>query len=94
MNVDLGYLKLQKLRFVYQMVPDDDESEVDPEAQVEDLDLELQDESSSVYESLTAVHNPDYAGAGSGEYFFPMETGEYEGGSRSTYLEPEEGTAI
>ena len=90
MNVDIGYLKLQRLRFVYQMVPESDD--VDPEAEVEELDLELQEESASVYESLTAVHNFDYGGYGTGEYFFPMETGEYEGGSRSTYLEPEAGT--
>jgi hypothetical protein len=40
---------------------------------------------------LTAVHHPDYAGEGSGEYFFPLETGAYEGGLSSTYMEPEEG---
>jgi hypothetical protein len=88
MEVDVGYLKLQRLRFVYQVMPQEA-----PEDEVEDLDLELQEESVSSYQSIMAVHHPDYAGDGTGEYFFPLETGEYEGGTRSTYLEPEEGNA-
>jgi hypothetical protein len=79
MEVDVGYLKLQRLRFVYQVMPQEA-----PEEEVEDLDLELQEESASSYQSIMAVHHPDYAGDGTGEYFSPLETGEYEGGSRST----------
>ena len=86
MTVNTGYLKMGRLQFVYQTLPEDA-----PEDDLEDLDLELKDESSRSYQSLTAFHHPDYAGDGTGEYFFPLETGEYEGGSRSTYLEPEEG---
>jgi hypothetical protein len=86
MNVNTGYLKMERLQFVFQTLPEDA-----PESEIEDLDLELKDERYRSYQSLTAVHHPDYAGEGSGEMFFPMETGEYEGGSRSTYLEPEEG---
>lgn len=33
------------------------------------------------YRVITAFHHPDYTGHGCGEYFFPLETGEYEGGS-------------
>jgi hypothetical protein len=85
MNVSSGYLKLEKLKFVYQLLEHEK-----PEAEIEDLDLELQEDSSRVFQSLVAVHHPDYA-AGMGEYFFPLETGEYESGSRSTQFEPEEG---
>jgi hypothetical protein len=84
MTVNMDFLKLERLQFVFQTLPDDA-----PEDEIEDLDLELKEDSSRSYQSLTAFHHPDYAGEGSGEYFFPMETGAYEGGSRSTYLEPE-----
>jgi hypothetical protein len=86
MNVNTGYLKMERLQFVFQALPEDE-----AEVGIEDLDLELKDETFRSYQSLKAVHHPDYAGDGTGEYFFPLETGEYEGGSRSTYLEPEEG---
>jgi hypothetical protein len=86
MTVQTGYLKLERLQFVPQALPEDA-----PEEELEDLDLELKDESNRSYQSLTAIHHPDYAGDGTGEYFFPLETGEYESGSRSPYLEPEEG---
>ena len=86
MNVNTGYLKMERLQFVFQALPEEE-----PEVGIEDLDLELKDEMFRTYQSLKAIHHPDYAGDGSGEFFFPLETGEYEGGSRSTYLEPEEG---
>jgi hypothetical protein len=86
MTVNTGYLKMERLQFVFQALPEDQ-----PEATIEDLDLELKDETFRSYQSLKAVHHPDYSGEGTGEYFFPLETGEYEGGSRGTYLEPEEG---
>ena len=89
MNVATGYLKLQKLAFVFQTYPEDAS-----EADIEDLDLELKEERGVAYKSIVATHNIDYGGYGTGEYFFPLETGEYEGGSRSTYLEPEEGSAF
>jgi hypothetical protein len=89
MNVATGYLKLQKLTFVFQTYPEDAS-----EADIEDLDLELKEERGVPYKSIVATHNIDYGGYGTGEYFFPLETGEYEGGSRTTYLEPEEGTAF
>lgn len=85
MTVNTGYLKMERLQFAFQALPEDD-----LEAGIEDLDLELNDEVFRSYQSLRATHHPDYSGEGTGEYFFPMETGEYEGGSRSTYLEPEE----
>ena len=86
MNVNTGYLNIERLQFVFQALPEEE-----PESAIEDLDLELKDEMFRSYQSLTAIHHPEYAGDGSGVYFFPLETGEYEGGSRSTYLEPEEG---
>jgi hypothetical protein len=66
-----------------------------PEAELDDLELELAHESRSTYLSLTAHHHLDYAGEGSGEWFFPVETGEYDGSLSSpgwpsdTYLERE-----
>jgi len=86
MTVNTGYLKMERLQFVFQALPQDA-----PESDIEDMDLELKDEMYRSYQSLTAIHHPDYAGDGTGEYFFPLETGEYESGSRSTYLEVEEG---
>ncbi|KAG7339271.1 hypothetical protein IV203_002477 [Nitzschia inconspicua] len=87
-----AYVKMQRLQFVFQPM-----EEGTPERELEQLDsLELQEETSRDYQSLTAVHHPDYAGDGSGEYFFPLETGAYEGGLSNTYydsnsMEPEEG---
>jgi hypothetical protein len=87
MTVKTSYVKMQRLQFVFQTLDDGT-----PEDELELLDsLELQEETSRDYQSLTAVHHPDYAGEGSGEYFFPLETGAYEGGLSSTYMEPEEG---
>jgi len=85
MTVNSDYLKLQRLQFVFQTLPEDA-----PEAEIDDLDLELKDEVDRSYKSISAFHHPGYAGDGAGEYFFPLETGEYEGGSRSTMMEPEE----
>lgn len=90
MTVDSGYMNLERLSFVYQTLDEDVE-----ESELEDLDtLELKDDTSKGYQFVRAIHHPDYAGDGSGEYFFPLETGEYEGGSRSTWLEPEEGGSV
>ena len=88
MTVDIGYIKLQKLAFAFQILPQDAH-----ESELESMELVPKAEKAVAYQSLRAVHHPDYAGDGSGEYFFPLETGEYEGGtsSRSTYLEPEAG---
>ncbi|KAG7357462.1 hypothetical protein IV203_002150 [Nitzschia inconspicua] len=92
MSVRTAYVKMQRLQFVFQPM-----EEGTPERELEQLDsLELQEETSRDYQSLTAVHHPDYAGDGSGEYFFPLETGAYEGGLSNTYydsnsMEPEEG---
>ena len=83
MNVNTGYVKLEKLVFVYQMLP-----ESEPEEELDNLELEVQEFKETTYQSLTAQHNPAYA-EGAGEYFFPMETGEYDSASTNTYLEPE-----
>lgn len=83
MNVHTGYVKLEKLLFAFQMLP-----ESEPEEKLDDLELEVQESKEVVYLSLTAEHHPEYAD-GAGEYFFPMETGEYDTASGSTYLEPE-----
>ena len=87
MSVKTSYVKMQRLQFVFQTLV-----EGTPEKEIELLDsLEVQEETSKDYQSLIAVHHPDYAGEGSGEYFFPLENGAYEGGLSSTYMEPEEG---
>jgi hypothetical protein len=86
MTVDIGYIKLQKLAFAFQILPQDAH-----ESELEAMELVPKAEKGVAYQSLTAVHHPDYAGEGSGEYFFPLETGEYESGGQSTYLEPEAG---
>jgi hypothetical protein len=84
MSVDTGYLKLEKLTFCFQTLP-----QSKPESALDDLDLELQDDKELFYQSLTAQHHPDYEGEGSGELFFPMETGEYDATGGSTFLERE-----
>jgi predicted nicotinamide N-methyase len=84
MSVDTGYLKLEKLTFCFQTLP-----QSKPESALDDLDLELQDDKELFYQSLTAQHHPDYVGEGSGELFFPMETGEYDATGGSTFLERE-----
>jgi hypothetical protein len=87
MTVRSSYVKMERLQFVLKALPQDT-----PESELDKLDdLELQEEISRDYQSLTAIHHPDYAGDGMGEYFFPLETGTYEGGLSSTYMEPEEG---
>mmetsp|Transcript_32726 Transcript_32726/g.79528 ORF Transcript_32726/g.79528 Transcript_32726/m.79528 type:complete len:549 (-) Transcript_32726:177-1823(-) len=71
MTVNLEYVQMQKLQFV--PAPASSEQELDDMA-----DLELQEESHRDYQTLTAIHHPDFAGEGMGEYFFPIETGAYE----------------
>lgn len=83
MSVNTGYVKLEKIIFVYQMLP-----ESEPEEKLDDLELEVQEFKEATYQSLMAVHDPQYAD-GAGEYFFPMETGDYDSAGGSTYLEPE-----
>jgi len=85
MSVRTNYVNMERLQFYFQTLPIDAS-----ESDLEDLEqLEVQEDSSKDYQSLTAIHHPDYAGEGSGEYFFPLETGAYEGGLSS--LETEEG---
>ena len=85
MTVRTNYVNMERLQFYYQTLPIDA-----PESDLEELEqLEVQEDANKDYQSLTAIHHPDYAGEGSGEYFFPLETGAYEGGLSS--LEPEEG---
>ena len=86
MSVASLYLKVEKLQFVVQALP-----ESEPESALDDEELELMDFRDLPYQALVAQHHPDYAGEGSGELFFPMETGEYEVRSGSTYLEPDAG---
>lgn len=85
MTVRTNYVQMERLQFYFQTLPLDA-----PESDLDELEqIEVQEDSSRDYQSLTAIHHPDYAGDGSGEYFFPLETGAYEGGLSS--LEPEDG---
>lgn len=85
MTVRTNFFNMERLQFYFQTLPQDAH-----ESDLDDLEqLEVQEDSSRDYQSLTAIHHPDYAGEGSGEYFFPLETGAYEGGLSS--LETEEG---
>ena len=71
MTVNLEYAQMQKLQFV--PVAASSEQELDDMP-----NLELQEESHRDYQTLTAIHHPDFSGEGMGEYFFPIETGTYE----------------
>ncbi|CAB9499532.1 expressed unknown protein [Seminavis robusta] len=83
MDVKSGYLKLEKLIFKFQVLP-----ESEPESKLDDLELEVQDLKEVIYQSLTAIHDPMYA-QGTGDYFFPMENGQYDNAGAQTYMEPE-----
>jgi len=85
MTVRTNYVNMERLQFYFQTLPLDA-----PESDLDELEqIEVQEDSSRDYQSLTATHHPDYAGDGSGEYFFPLETGTYEGGLSS--LERDDG---
>eukprot|EP00536_Pseudo-nitzschia_multiseries_P014420 jgi/Psemu1/246090/estExt_Genewise1.C_6990004 len=76
MAVRTNYVSMERLQFYFQSLP-----QGSPESDLDGLEeLEVQEDTSRDYQSLTAVHSPDYAGEGLGEYFFPLETGAYEGG--------------
>jgi len=85
MTVRSNYVNMERLQFYFQTLPQDS-----PESEIEGLDsLEVQEDSDKDYQSLVVIQNQDYAGDGSGEYFFPLETGAYEGGGLSASLEPD-----
>ena len=88
MSVSTKFLKLEKLIFHLQKIPSGQ-----PESELEDMELELKDCKEIKYQALVAQHHPDYAGDGSGEWFFPIETGEYEATGGSTFLEKEAGSS-
>ncbi|GAX21355.1 hypothetical protein FisN_6Lh079 [Fistulifera solaris] len=68
MTAYTSYLKLEQIIFYPQTVS----SSMD---EVEDMELEVQDIRSLTFTSLIAQHHPDYVGGGSGELFFPADTG-------------------
>jgi hypothetical protein len=88
MTTSMHYLKVEKLTFAFQKL-----LAGEPETALDDLELELQDFREIKYESLVAQHHFDYKGEGSGELFFPIETGEYEATGGSTFLEKEAGSS-
>jgi hypothetical protein len=99
MSTSIDYIKLEKLIFQYQIVPNDigsrSGSTNNEDNILDDLELELLNVIEKNYQSLVSIHHPDYIGGGSGEYFFPMETGEYDStisSSTQSYLEPDPGT--
>lgn len=96
MTTTSRYLKLEQLKFLYQIALTDDVmqgSNDDENSILDQLELELHNIKEITYQCLIARHHPDYAGEGSGELFFPMETGEYDAFGGSTFLEPEAGSS-
>lgn len=78
MTVDTGFLKLEKIVFGVQTLSLSQADSLQHEtAALDEMELEVKHVQESIYQSLTAIHHPDYAGEGSGEIFFPMETGAY-----------------
>jgi hypothetical protein len=88
MTTGSQYLKLEKLVFHLQTLPAGT-----PEAALDEEELELKEFKEIPFQSLWAQHHPDYAGGGSGELFFPMDTGEYDATGGSTFLEKEAGSS-
>lgn len=82
MSVAQGYLLIEKLTFDFQMLPSGE-----PESTLDKIPLELKETTEMSYISLTAEHSVDYGGEGTGEYFFPMETGQYDDGSARSTME-------
>jgi hypothetical protein len=88
MQVDIGYLKVERIIFALQPVDTSStgsgmsnksiSSPAQEEALLDDYELEVAEIQEFVLESTTATHDARYAGGGSGEIFFPMETGEYD----------------
>jgi len=88
MEVSTGYLFVEKIVFKVQTLPassstskttkdgvvDENESEL-----LDEMELEVSHMKELTYKSLKATHHPQYAGEGSGELFFPIETGLYDG---------------
>jgi hypothetical protein len=102
MQVDVAFLKVERIVFALQTVDTSDgkalSSPAAEEAMLDEHELEVAEIQEFVLESITATHDARYAGGGSGEIFFPMETGEYDqkqqqnsgiGGSGAPYMERE-----
>eukprot|EP00527_Entomoneis_sp_CCMP2396_P004089 CAMPEP_0198152976 /NCGR_PEP_ID=MMETSP1443-20131203/62023_1 /TAXON_ID=186043 /ORGANISM="Entomoneis sp., Strain CCMP2396" /LENGTH=466 /DNA_ID=CAMNT_0043819143 /DNA_START=94 /DNA_END=1494 /DNA_ORIENTATION=- len=90
MSVVNDMFEMECIRFTIQTI-DTVENGAQEEAALDDLALQVQEMYDSEYHLMTALHHPDYTGGGSGELFFPMETGQYDERSGETYLEREPG---
>ena len=78
MSTATHYLKLEKISFQLQKLSSDQTEE-----DLEEMELEVRDDAELSFQCLTAQHSPDFAGGGSGELFFPMETGAYDASTGS-----------
>lgn len=94
MTTRTGYLKVEKLIFAPQIITRTSTKQTAEESVLlDEMELELLQVKELFYQSITAEHHPDYRGEGTGESFFPLETGEYDARSGSTYLEPDPGSS-
>lgn len=82
MTCSNGYLKLEKIVFYPQRI-----NKTDDEIVLDGIPLEVRDFRETEYSSLTSSHHWEYV-EGMGEYFFPIETGEYDSPS-NIYTESE-----
>jgi len=78
MTVSSSYMKMQTLKFGYQILDREED-----ENTIEDMEIEVLDIHDDWYNIQTAIHHPDYV-EGSGEYFFPMENGQYDSDPRDS----------
>jgi hypothetical protein len=72
MSVAQGYIEMEQLLFHFQALP-----QGEPESALDKIPLQLSKVKTHGYVTMSAEHSVDYGGEGSGEYFFPMETGQY-----------------
>lgn len=93
MSVDTSILSMDHIQFAIQTVEDNANrtkststsatisilnNDQEEEAWLDSLVLEVQDWNTVEYRVMIAQHHPDYLGGGTGEYFFPLETGAWD----------------
>lgn len=73
---------MEKVFFANQILPHGE-----PESSLEAMQLSPERRKEVDFSTLVAEHSLDYGGPGTGELFFPIETGEFEAPGASGFME-------